>query len=87
MHRAGPPEADGLPHCMCYHADYHWAPNAAVIEAGAGPAAVSIDFGCLKEDVNEVIGLFAEVVRWVVGVWAYVWKCAHFHVREGCEAI
>ncbi|GFR43894.1 hypothetical protein Agub_g5024, partial [Astrephomene gubernaculifera] len=36
---------------------------AAGVEVGAGVQAVSVDMACLAEDVEEVMGLMAEVVR------------------------
>ncbi|EFJ50946.1 hypothetical protein VOLCADRAFT_103741 [Volvox carteri f. nagariensis] len=43
--------------------DYRLEELAASIEMGAGPQAVSADMQCLAEDVEEVMGLMAEVVR------------------------
>ena len=36
------------------------------IEVSAGNISLGADFACASEDVEEVLGLFAEVIRWVV---------------------
>ena len=53
---------------MCSHAaaavlDDRLEELGAEIEAGASASGVGVSFSCTREDLAEVMGLFAEVVR------------------------